>query len=74
MPVPDTGTAHRGPAFSWCRIPSHSSSSASRVIACFQGDEKNLVFIPEKVRRSISGSKFLGHKFFEGHEKLHFLW
>ncbi len=60
MPVPHTGTAHRGPTFSWSRLPSHSSSSVSRVISCFQITKQILVFM---VHRSISGSKFLAHLF-----------
>ena len=40
MPVPHTGTAHRGPAFSWRRLPSHSSSSANRVISVFKARNK----------------------------------
>ena len=40
MPIPHTGTAHCGPAFSWRRLPSHSSSSANRVISVFKARNK----------------------------------
>ena len=74
MHDPRTGTADGGPACVGHPPTSYSSSSsASRVIADFQGWKQNLGFYTSKGSPVYFGFEIPGRSFFHGHEQVCFL-